>query len=77
MINSILTKSSKKITLKECQKLCGFLNFLGHGILPGHAFTRRLYSYTANPNLKPHHHIRVDREMREDLIMWQKFLNDQ
>ena len=74
LIESILLKSSKKVTLNQLQKVCGFLNFLGRCIIPGRAFTRRLYAYTANDKLKPHHHIRVNAEMRADLTMWLNFL---
>ena len=70
LINSILSKSSRKVTLNQLQKVCGFLNFLGRCVIPGRAFTRRLYTYTANDKLKPHHHIRVNAEMRADLTMW-------
>ena len=72
-INRVLGKQSKKITLHELQKLCGFLNHLCKAILPGRAFTRRLYAYTAG-TLLPHHHIRVNPEMRGDLNMWLNFL---
>ena len=65
----VIQKKSKKITLNQLQKICGFLNFLGRCIIPGRAFTRRLYTYTANSQLKPHHHIRVNSEMRDDLLM--------
>ena len=74
LIDSILLKKSKKVTLNQLQKVCGFLNFLGRCIIPGRAFTRRLYTYTANDKLKPHHHIRVNAEMRDDLTMWLTFL---
>ena len=74
LINSILLKKSRKVTLNQLQKVCGFLNFLGRCVIPGRAFTRRLYVYTANDKLKSHHHIRVSSEMREDLIMWLTFL---
>ena len=77
LIESVITKRSKKITLNQLQKICGFLNFLGRCIIPGRAFTRRLYVYTASSNLKPHHHIRVNAEMKEDLIMWLIFLKHQ
>ena len=50
--------------------MCGFLNFLGRGVIPGHAFTHRLYTFTANPKLKQHHHICVAGEMKSDLGMW-------
>ena len=74
MINEALTRKSKKVTLKQLQQICGFLNFLGKCVIPGRAFTRRLYAYTANDKLKPHHHIRINGEMRSDLEMWITFL---
>ena len=48
MIQYVLNKQNKKIRLKQLQKLCGFLNFLTKCIIPGRAFTRRLYSYGKN-----------------------------
>ena len=74
LIQSVLQKKSGKITLNQLQKICGFLNFIGRCIIPGRAFTRRLYAYTPSDKLKPHHHIRVNSEMREDLNMWLVFL---
>ena len=74
LIEIVLDKKSKKVTLNQLQKICGFLNFLGRCIIPGRAFTRRLYVYTSNTNLKPHHHIRITGEMRADLTMWSVFL---
>ena len=74
MIQSVLLKNSKKVTLNQVQKICGFLIFLGRCVIPGRAFTRRLYAYTASDKLLPHHHIRINNEMREDLIMWLTFL---
>ena len=35
LIERILTKKSKKITVNQLQKICGFLNFLGRCVLPG------------------------------------------
>ena len=71
MINYIIGR--KKVTVLHLQKMCGFLNFLSRCILPGRAFTRRLYA-KLNPNLKQHHHLRVTGEMRMDLQIWLKFL---
>ena len=75
-INEILTKKSGQITLKQLQKICGFFNFLGRAVVPGRAFTRRLYAYTntCTGKLKPHHHLRLNAEMRKDLEVWQTFL---
>ena len=74
LIQTIIDKKSKKVTLHQLQKVCGFLNFLGRCVIPSRAFTRRLYIYTSNDKLKPHHHIRVNAEMRDDLKMWLTFL---
>ena len=79
LILIVLNNKSKKITLKQLQKICGFLNFMGRAIVPGRAFTRRLQAYTGTgknneQKLKPHHHIRITGEMRMDLVMWTKFL---
>ena len=74
LIQGLLDKKSKKVTLNQLQKICGFLNFLGRCVIPGRAFTRRLYRYTDNDKLKPHHHIRLNAETREDLVMWLTFL---
>ena len=49
------------------------LNFLGKAIVPGRAFTRRFYSY-GNPEMKAHHHIAVDRDLKNDLKVWKSFL---
>ena len=67
------TLSKKKITLHRLQKLCGYLNFLCRAIIPGRAFTRRLYAYTSGDKLKPHHHINMG-EMKADLRVWLTFL---
>ena len=69
------TLAKKKITIKELQKLTGFLNFLGRAIVPGRTFTRRLYAYTKMNKWKPHHHIRLNQEMKQDLQMWVIFLH--
>ena len=63
----------KKIKVVDLQKLTGFLNFLCHATVPGRAFTRRLYAFVSSKML-PHHHIRVNMEMKEDLAVWSSFL---
>ena len=75
LIESILSKKSKKVTVQELQKLTGFLNFLCNCIVPGRAFTRRLYTYFSSTML-PHHHVKVSAEMRADLTTWLIFLNE-
>ena len=64
----------KKTTVHALEKLCGYLNFLCRCIVPGCAFTRRIYSYFSS-GMKPYHHIRINQEIRYDLQMWLTFLN--
>ena len=69
----------KKATVKEIQKLTGFLNFLGHAIYLGRAFTRRMYAKISNKcgKLKHYHHVSLDKEFRDDCLVWLKFLNEE
>ena len=49
--------SKKKTTVKELQKLCGLLNFIGREVSPGRMFTRCMYSkYAAVINTGVHDH---------------------
>lgn len=66
---------SKKVKVLQVQQLTGLLNFICRAIFPGRAFTRRFYAKIAGNNLKQHFHIRVDNEMRADLLVWKTFLN--
>ena len=67
MIARFLNRKGRKITVHELQQLCGFLNFLGRCIIPGRAFTRRIYALNngLSKKLKQHH----------DLEMWRIFLS--
>ena len=76
LLQQILNKPNRKATVHELQKLCGFLNFLGKAIVPGRAFTCRMYAYTKSNILKPHHHVRVNKELRKDLEMWTTFWHE-
>lgn len=64
---------AKKVTAHQIQKLTGLLNFFCRAIVPGRAFTRRLYAKAKG--LERHHHVRVDGEMRADCKIWYTFLN--
>ena len=74
MLESAMKKG--KLTLKQLQKICGFLNFLCRCVVPGRAFNRRLYAYTTGQKLlKPHHQFRINREMKGDMAMWLIFMD--
>ena len=70
------TIAKRKSTVKELQKLSGYLNFLTKAIFPGCTFTRRMYAkfQLAALKLKPHHHITLDEEFKSDAEVWLKFL---
>ena len=74
LINRMLNSKRKKTTLRELQQLCGFLNFISKAIVPGRTFTRRLYAQ-GDGILKPHHHLAIKQEMKQDLRMWLQFLD--
>ena len=75
MIVKLLNKKSNKATVGQIQELTGFLNFLGKAVVPGRAFTRRLYSLTNNENLRKDHHVKLTMETKADLSTWLTFLN--
>ena len=64
----------KKATVKELESLAGLLNFLHKAIVPGRAFTCRMYSKFSGKNLKQYHHTRLDGEFKADCKMWISFL---
>lgn len=65
---------SKKVTVMQLQQLTGLLNFICRAVVPGRAFTRRLYAAFSGKKLKQHHHVRVNQEMRLDCKVWLDFL---
>ena len=66
---------SKKTTVLKLQRLTGYLNFLCRCIVPGRAFTRRMYTFYSS-SMKAHHHVNVKHELKEDLTVWLEFLSN-
>jgi hypothetical protein len=64
-----------KTTLKKMQSLIGVLNFCCRAIAVGRPFCRRLINSICGLS-KPHHHIHVKKEIRQDLAMWLVFLQN-
>ena len=62
----------EKVTLREMQSLIGVLNFACKAIVPGRPFCRRLINSICGLT-KPHHHLRINRGIRQDLYMWEQF----
>ena len=71
LIANFLTR--KKVTLREIQSLTGMLNFACSVVVPGRAFLRRLIDLTVGVH-SPHHYVRINREVKADLQLWQSFL---
>lgn len=69
-IDTMLSKA--KTTLKKMQSLIGSLQFACRAIVPGRPFCRRLIKSICGLE-KPHHHIRLNQGIREDLAMWRVF----
>ena len=68
------TLGRKRIKLKEMQSLTGSLAFCAKAMPTARAFIRRMYASMSGV-ARPHHHIRLSKGIREDLIMWQQFLS--
>ena len=83
MLQGLLNR--KKATVKELERLSGFLNFLTKAIVPRRVFTHRMYSkFTGDVlitksgmKLKHYHQVKIDAEFRRDCDMWVKFLQCQ
>lgn len=64
----------RKVTLQEIQSLTGLLNFACTVVVPGRAFLRRLIDLTIGVR-KPQFLIRLSKDVKEDLLVWQSFLS--
>ncbi|MES9881411.1 MAG: reverse transcriptase domain-containing protein [Sedimenticola sp.] len=69
-IQDVLNK--EKVTLRVMQSLIGSLNFACRVIVPGRPFCRRLVNSICGLS-KPHHHLRINHGIRQDLHMWLTF----
>ena len=72
LISAFLTRC--KVSLQEIQSLTGLLNFACSVVVPGRAFLRRLIDLTIGVR-RPHFQIRLSREVKADLNVWQKILS--
>jgi hypothetical protein len=73
LIDSFMDK--KSVTLKQIQKLTGLLNWICGIIVPGRAFSRRLYDITKGIT-KPFYKVRLTQGVKQDLTIWKSFLHD-
>ena len=63
----------KRVQLKELQSLTGLLNFACSVITPGRVFIRLLINLTIGVR-RARHSIRLTRETKKDLRIWETFL---
>ncbi|KAM4771039.1 LOW QUALITY PROTEIN: uncharacterized protein WCC33_002845 [Rhinophrynus dorsalis] len=68
-------KEAKKLELCKVQELLGVLNFACRVIPMGRVFNRRLEKSTAGVT-KSHFKIRMMRQLKADLEVWDRFLQD-
>lgn len=71
VINSFL--AARKVSLRDLQSLIGSLNFACRVVSPGRAFCRRLINATIGIT-KPHHRVKLNHNIKQDLRIWQVFL---
>ena len=65
----------KSATLQELQSLIGLLNFACKVVPPGRPFLQRMILLTRGVK-QSHHHIKLNAGFREDVKMWQKFIDN-
>ena len=63
-----------KCKVKQVQSLAGHLNFVTRAVPHGRPFSRKLYSMVAG--MKLHWHVSVTKEVKRDLLMWKKFIQE-
>lgn len=74
-LNSVLLRN--KVTLKELESVTGLMAFCSRAIPSARAFIRRFYDLIASiNNKKPYHFIRITKEVKEDVTVWLRFLEN-
>ena len=68
-------QARRSVCLRELQSLIGLLNFTCLVVVPGRAFLRRMIDLTKGVK-KPHHHIRLSKGARSDIVLWLSFLEN-
>ena len=67
-------RGRNKITPRDLQSLIGSLNFACSVVVPGRVFLRRVINLTIGKK-HPHHFIRVTKEVKQDLQIWEMFFH--
>ena len=64
---------TNKVTLRQMQSMCGFLNFSCSIIIPARAFSRRMYNLCVGVT-QPFYKISLTKQVKMDLLVWRHFL---
>ena len=79
LVCDIITAHCKRtsVTVKKIQKVTGNLNFICQAIPASHTFLSTLYSLMAPqcPGEYVHHHKRINKEIHDDMVMFEEFLH--
>ncbi|KAK3746307.1 hypothetical protein QZH41_015390, partial [Actinostola sp. cb2023] len=67
------TMAKRSITKRDLQSLVGKLNFAARVVFGGRTFLRRIID-NVNHMQRPHHHVRLNAQLRADLAWWTEFL---
>ena len=71
-LNQFLQRSS--VTKRELLQLLGHLNFASRVVLPGRTFVSHLITLSTSVKAL-HHHVKINKECREDIRLWLYFLS--
>ena len=63
-----------KVTLRELKSITGMLQFTTAVVTSGRPFLRRMYDLSMLAS-KPHHYVRLTKQVKLDLEVWLNFLN--
>ncbi len=69
--------SRRKATVKQLMCIAGTLNFVCRAINYGRTFLRALYNQIAPVHNKRTWHLRISKQVKDDLRLWKQFLLDQ
>ena len=67
------TTAKRSTTKRDLQSLVGKLNFAAHVVFGGRTFLRHMID-NVNHMQRPHHHVRMNAQMRADLGWWTECL---
>ena len=67
------TTAKRSTTKRDLQSLVGKLNFAAHFVFGGRPFLRHMTD-NVNHMQRPHHHVRINAQMRADLGWWTECL---